>query len=313
MTSTITSAIITPVYSRSEFLNDIKKIANATNAAYSESSTVAVLNVFEDYFRNEVIIFRATDRPGDALNYRLFIHKNVDTLSMAKEGKLLDPEHQMLTPLEIWCSLYQNEPQQWCDFDANAGLVKTWLHLVALRPVKELLTAPGIPSTLQSHLPTLQGLGFNMVWFVSVDYHKNTLNIYFLVQGDLSKDQADQITGLAGSEPPTKTEFEDIQKLIDPRGYFVAVTMRYPEATIPRVAFYALNLLPDQVPIKEGPLRQFLDVCPSYDERPAAVLAWSFGQGGDTYKKLELGYAGEFGDSMRATAMRAAECFAQGN
>jgi 4-hydroxyphenylpyruvate 3-dimethylallyltransferase len=309
MASTM-SEKIPPVYSRSRLLNDIKTTANAIKAPYSESSTIQVLNVLENCFREGVIIFRATDRPGDALNYRVYIHKNMDTLSMAKEGNLLDPKHQMLIPLEIWCALYNNSPQQWCDFDANAGLVKTWLHLMTLRPIDELLTAPGIPSNFKSHLPNFQSLGLNLVWFVAVDYHRNTLNIYFLVQGVLTKEQAARLTNLVGSPPPSDAEFEDIKKLIDQRGYFFAVTMRYPEAAIARVAFYALNLTPDQLPITEGRLRTFLDVSPIYDARPAAVYSWSFAKGGETYKKLELGYSGEFGDSMRATAIRAAECFA---
>ncbi|KAJ5747315.1 secondary metabolism biosynthetic enzyme [Penicillium nucicola] len=310
MTSTVTSVTTAPPgYSRSRFLDDIKKTAKAINASYSESSVAIVLDTFQDFFLDEVIIFRTTDRPRDALNYRLFIDKNADTISMAKKANLLDSNHTMIVPLEIWCAVYGSEHQQWCDFDANAGLAKTWLHFMTPRPVAELLMVPGISFSLRSHLPTFQNLNLNMVWFVSVDYHKSTLNIYFMVPGALFREHATRLTGLAASSPLSEAEFEDMQKYMNPHGYLFTVTLRYPEATIPRVAFYALNLVPDQVKIDDGPLREFLDVCPSYDARPAAALAWSFGPGGDRYKKLELGYANGFGELMRVTAGRAAECF----
>jgi hypothetical protein len=88
---------------------------------------------------------------------------------------------------------------------------------------------------------------------------------------------------------------------MNPQGSVFAVTMRYPGATIPRVAFHALGLLPGQVPIKVERLRTSLDICPSYDVCPMAIFSWSFGQGGKTYHKLELGYTGESGEMLRAT------------
>ena len=55
--------------------------------------------------------------------------------------------------------------------------------------------------------------------------------------------------------------------------------MKDPEGLISRVAFYALDLALEKVPVKAGRLRDFLDVVLVYDARPAANYSWSFGSG----------------------------------
>jgi len=88
---------------------------------------------------------------------------------------------------------------------------------------------------------------------------------------------------------------------MSPKGFLFAVIMKYPEGLISRVAFYALDLALEKVPVQAGRLRDFLDVVPVYDARPAANYSWSFGRGGKKYNKLEVGYTGEFGDLVGRT------------
>lgn len=70
-----------------------------------------------------------------------------------------------------------------------------------------------------------------------------------------------------------------MQRLMSPRGFLFVVTMKYPEGLISRVAFYALDLALEKVPVQAGRLRDFLDVAPVYDARPAANYSWPFGRG----------------------------------
>ena len=159
----------------------------------------------------------------------------------------------------------------------------------SLKPVSGLLSAPDIPAVIQAHVPTFYKLGLNIVWFTCADYHAHSANVYFIVPGIVAKDQAAQLAELAGSPPPTDEEFEDMQQLMSPKGFLFAVTMKYPEGLISRVAFYALDLALEKVPVQAGRLRDFLMWFRCMMLVRLLII----------HGRSEVGYTGEFGDLVR--------------
>ncbi|KAL1846608.1 hypothetical protein Daus18300_014199 [Diaporthe australafricana] len=104
----------------------------------------------------EAFVCKFYDSPADALNYRFYERKNIDTITPAIEAGLLDPAHPLLPLLKVWGSLYDDNAEQSCDFCANKGLVKCWPYFGSLKPTEEILETSGIPSTITQHKGLLQ-------------------------------------------------------------------------------------------------------------------------------------------------------------
>ena len=286
-------------FSSSKFLDDFKRTADAIDAPYSEPAIAAVLKVFEECLQEGAVIWRTTNRPLDALNYRFYLRRRLDTISIATKAGILESENPMARLVTGWSSLYNGETEQWCDFDPKTGLAKTWVNLKGRRPVDDVLNVPEVPISVRAHGPMFHSLGLKLVRFLAVDYHGSTMNLYFTAPGPVSKLQAAQYTDLAGSSPPTDQEFEDMSTFLNPLGFAFAVTMEYKTGKITRVAFYALILPPGKQPTVNDRVLKFFSEAPSYDQERTRNVAWSYGSGGSKYMKAESSYVGELATLLR--------------
>jgi len=287
-------------FSPSKFLDDISKTTSALGAPYSEATTRKVLETFPHSFNDGAVLWRATDRKGDSLNYRFYERRPIDTVAIAIKAGLLTADDAIMADLvTTWSLLYNGTPEQSCDFDAETGLVKTWVFLKGLRPLDDILNAPGVPDSLRFHQATFHSLGLNTVRHVAVDYPKSTVNLYFRARGPVSQYQATKFNALAGANPPSAAEFEEMVSHLNPRGFTFSVTLKLSTGTIERVGYYALKLPVGIFPDISDTLKTFFAVAPSYDPEEMNAIAWSFGKGNKKYVKAERSYCGRLVSLMR--------------
>lgn len=301
-TSTMTITHAATAFSQEGFLNDIRKTAAAINAPYSEPAVREVLKAFEECFAEDAVLWRTTNRPNDKLNYRISARGRLDTVAVAVKAGFIKPDNQLARLINSWSSLYGGDTEHWCDFDAAmAGIAKTWVDLKDQRPLDDILNADQVPDAVRAHGSTLHSLGLETVRFVAVDYHGNSMNLYFGAPGPITRDQAAKFVNLVQCPPPTEQEFQDMRTYLNPEGYPFAVTIDHTTGTIRRVAFYAINLPEQKMPMTVNDrMLKFFDVAPSYDLEPCRIVAWSFGLGGSKYLKAESSYLGEVGTLLRS-------------
>ncbi|KAF7877318.1 hypothetical protein EAF04_001001 [Stromatinia cepivora] len=284
-------------FDQSRFLDDIRNLSAAIKAPYSEPTTIKVLSVFSHSFHNDVVLWRITDRPGDALNYRFYSRKPIDTVSIASSAGLLSPDivNTLGKLVTSWSSLYDGTPEESCDFDAEKGLVKAWVYMGGMRPLDDILGAEGVPESVRQHEERFKELRLEKVRHVAVDYQKQTVNLYFRAQGPISLQQATSFNALAGAEPPSQSQFVEMNEFLNAVGYTFAVTIRIDSGEIERVGYYALKL-PERSakkwPVINAQLERFVQFAPSYDREEMNAVAWSFG-GEKRYIKFERSYCGE--------------------
>jgi len=279
-------------FSPAQFLCDVKVTAGVIGAGYSESMTRTVLSAYADSFRDGAVLWRTTDRPGDALNYRFYERRPTDSVGTAIRAGLLDPKHHMTGLISSWSSLYGGASTELCDFDAQHGLVKTWVYLGGQRPVERVLSAPGVPRSLRGHERRFRAMGLSSVRHVAVDYHSNTANLYFRTAGKITWDQSVQLVSLANGKPPGPVLFSDMERFTSPDGYTFSVTMAVGNGEIQRVGFYALKLPAGRFPAVGARLATFFRCAPSRDDEEMNAVAWSFGPDGKDYIKAERSYCG---------------------
>ena len=293
-------------FSSTRFVQDAKDLAKSLGAPYSEPAINEVLEVFAECFKNSVVVWRATNRLGDALNYRVFLRHKSDTVAIATTAGYLKPFDPLVKLVESCSLLFNGESEQWCDFDASvAGLTKTWINLRGTRCVDDVLSASAMPCSIRAHGPSFHGLGLDSVTFIAADYSGGTINLYFPAPGPISQDQAARYTNLARSPPPTDGEFQDMLQVLYPKHYHFAVTMDFFTGKITRVAFYALDLPASQAPTMDDRIVKFFDNATFYDKHQTRIVAWSYGLGGSKYMKVESSYTGELstlGTFVEATA-----------
>ena len=297
-------AVIDPpaAFSSEKFLYDFKRTSDALGAPYSEPAILTTLKVFKECFDEAVVILRTTNRPGDPLNYRFYLRRRLDTISIAAEAGMIKADDPIARLLTSWSSLNNGETWQWCDFDPETGLGKTWVNLRGRQPLDHILNAPEVPLSVRAHGPTFHSLGLDTVIFVAGDYHGSTINLYFAAPGPVTKTQAAQYASLAGCSPPTDQEFEDMRDFLNPQSYTFAVTMEYKTGRVTRVAFYAVRLPPQKSPTVDDRITKFFSETPSYDQEQTRFVAWSYGKGDKKYMKAETSYVGEWAALLRDNA-----------
>jgi 4-hydroxyphenylpyruvate 3-dimethylallyltransferase len=279
-------------FSPAQFLRDMKVTADAIGAAYSEPVTRTVLGAYAGGFRAGAVLWRTTDRPSDALNYRFYERRPTDSIGTAIRAGLLDPNNTMTGLISSWSSLYGGTSTELCDFDAEHGIAKTWVYLGGMRPVEHVLGAPGVPWALRRHERRFRALGLACVRHVAVDYRGNTANLYFRTSGKITRDQSERFVSLANGKRPGPSLFSEMERFTPPDGYTFSVTMAVGNGDIQRVGFYALKLPAGRLPTIGQRLATFFQSAPSRDDEEMNAIAWSFGPDGKDYIKAERSYCG---------------------
>lgn len=287
------------VFSPERFLEDTKQTAAAIGAPFSESATKAVLEAYAQSFKDGAVLWRATNRPGDALNFRFYERRPIDTVAIAVKAGFIEKDNILGTLITSWSSLYDGTPEQSCDFDAGTGLTKAWVYMGGMRPVDDILNAESVPETLRQHGPAFHSLGLELVRHVAVDYHSGTVNVYFRAPGPITEEQAAKFVALADCPPLPTAEVQEMRKFLNPTGFTFAVTIKLSTGAISRVGFYALKLPIGTFPEIGSRLATFFSSAPSYDAEEMNAIAWSFGSGGKKYIKAERSYCGRLVPLLR--------------
>ena len=140
----------------SQFLEDIRKTSAAIGAPFSESTTRKVLNTFTEQFRDGGIVLRTSNQPTAKLDYRFFMRRKTDVLALAEREGFIERGDPLNDLIASWSTLYGGIPEASCDFEASRGLAKVWLFFGAIRPLDEILGAPGLPESIRRHGPCSQ-------------------------------------------------------------------------------------------------------------------------------------------------------------
>lgn len=286
-------------HSPERFLEDIRTTAAAIDAPFSESVNRAALDAYMDGFATGAVLWRTTDRPGDALNYRFYARKRYDTIATAVDAGLLPAGNPLASLVISWSALYGGIPEQSCDFDAGRGLVKTWVYLGGTKPLDDVLGADGVPDTIRQHGPLFHNLGLDHCRHVAVDYTGDTVNLYFRARGPLSDEQCAEFTKMVRTAPPAEQLAAEMRQYLSRNAYTFSVTVSLDTGVLERVGFYALKLPEGEFPTIGERLTRFYEMAPSYDPDTANAIAWSFGEGGKSYIKGERSCYGDLVSLMR--------------
>ncbi|MFE3203699.1 aromatic prenyltransferase [Embleya sp. NPDC059237] len=278
-------------FSPSRFLADIETTADLLGADYCAPMTRRVLDVFEESFHRGAVLWRTTDRPGGALNYRFYERRPVDTVHIAERAGFIPARSPATGLIRAWSALYAGS-RELCDFDSAQGLVKTWVYLDGRRPLEEVLGPREIPDSIRRHESRFCELGLTVVRNVAVDYQQGTANLYFRTAEGIDAKSTKRLLALSGSAGPDARTFADMRAFTAPGGYTFSVTLRIDTGRIERVGIYALRLPVGRFPHIAGRLATFFDRVPSHDEAEMNAVAWSFGAGNRRYMKAERSYCG---------------------
>ncbi|MGW6945364.1 aromatic prenyltransferase [Streptomyces xanthophaeus] len=292
---------MTTRFAPARFLADTRATARAIGAAYCPDTTRRMVDTFAAGFHDGAVLWRTTSKPAGALNYRFYERRPSATVAIATRAGLLEPADPVARLIEVWSGLYADSTEL-CDFDAATGLVKTWVFLGGMRPLTDILAAPGVPEGIRRHEAAFRQLGLVWVRHVAVDYQHQSVKLYFRTAEGFSPAQAEQFLALTGAGLPKASVMQDMQEFTAPTGYTFSVTMTAATGRIQRVGFYALKLPVGRFPAIGDRLEHFFRAAPSHDDEEMNAIAWSFGAGDEQYLKAERSYCGRLVELMQQWA-----------
>lgn len=287
-------------FSRTVFKQDVSRLCAILTADYKEDVVDKIIDTYHENFNRGAVLWKATNRQEDGIALRFYERKKVDVIGPAIKNGLLTDHHTLIPLVSSWANLYSNAITS-CDFDPAKGLNKTWVWLGGRRPLKEILNAPHVPKAVRDLEAKFKGLNLTTVRHAAVDWRSLTINIYFWVPKLLTLSVANSLINLAKSGPIDEEELADIQPFLRPHGFTFATTIEAETGEFKRVAFYALQLDNNNLPVVGDRLDRFFKDGTSYDKHDLNIVAWSFGRGengSSNYIKGERSYCGDLEDVL---------------
>ncbi|KAL3423547.1 hypothetical protein PVAG01_05294 [Phlyctema vagabunda] len=288
------------LFSAPRFLEELEQGSASMGAPYSEKSTKTVLDAFGHKFSEGAIQLIATSRPGEPIIYRLLMRKPADTIDIAVGAGLLASDNAIAPIVQSVKSLWEVAYEQ-CDFSSDGGLVGSFVYLGPLRKLDEVLEAPLMPEGVKKQAPVFHELGLELVQVVYFDYVKNTITLYFIASGPLTKETAAKFTGLAGAAPPTDFLYDEMSILLGANDFFFTVTMEIDTGIVSRVDFYMIfpiELPGGRLPEVGARLTDFWDF-PYYEEEEMDILCWCYSRHAEPFIQAERAYCGDLRTLLR--------------
>ncbi|KAL8938255.1 MAG: hypothetical protein Q9216_003995 [Gyalolechia sp. 2 TL-2023] len=283
-------------FNGASFLKDVENTCKAIDAPFSLSTTEAVVAAYSQNFREGALFWRTTDRPGDGLNFCFYERRPVEVLRIAEDAKLLEPNHPLSVLMDAWAMPWGKEgsmvPEQSCDFDAEKGLVKSLVCMGGLRPLDDILSRGNVPPSVSQRRDSFHKLGLDRLRHVAIDFELGAVNLYFRVKRPISELLAREMVELAGYHSLTSSDLADMPNFLPPQSFTFVVTIGVGSGEIQRVAFYALGLLPHDLPEVGNRLRTCLSEASSHDAKEYVAVAWVFGACKNKYTMAEKSYCG---------------------
>jgi 4-hydroxyphenylpyruvate 3-dimethylallyltransferase len=289
------------------FLADIEATSAALGAPFSRATTEKCLDVFARGFTDGAIVWKTTEKPGGRLFYRFFARSSYDTIASALDNDLLAGETPATALARGWTVLFGEAATQSCDFDAAAGLAKTWIWLGGMHSATDVLDQGFVPHTLRRLLPTFHRAGLDYIRFAGVDHHSDQINLYFRARGPITDGQCATILGILDTAPPQTPLMDEMRRYL-PQDFCVAITVSLSTGTPRRACFYALDVPQDRMQAIPARIAQFFNAAPSHDRQTVHVIGWSFGPNAGTYVKAEKSYSGDM-----ASVLATCDCYFSGS
>lgn len=177
-------------FSADQFLEELQRGSEALEAEYSEDITKAILSAYGDNFAKGVVQLHGTTS-GEALIYRCYPPQPIDSIGIAVKAGLFDPKNPSVDLVRSWVDLYP-EAYEMPDFACDTGLARAFIFFGVnaqggLRPLDEILGAPGVPAYIREKRDFLMENGLAIVQAAHVDFRTQqvcrTLSSFFLSLG----------------------------------------------------------------------------------------------------------------------------------
>lgn len=167
-----------------------------------------------------------------------------------------------------------------------------------LRPFGEIIDVDDAPVGVMRHEQIFKDLNLNFVRHIAVDFHSNTVDLYFRASDPLSKQRALNFVDLVGHSRISESDYAEMEQWFSPDGFTFAVTISVSSGLIDRVAFYVMGLPKDAYPdIGHRTTKNSIE-SPNHDADNFTAVAWSYRRGKNM--EVERSYWGQVVPLLRA-------------
>lgn len=263
----------------SQFLEDLDSGSSSVGAPYSEAVVKEVIAAYGECFHDSAVQLRCGNAPGRPLMFRVMFAIPTDTLEIALNNGWVaegDPMVAFHKALKQQCPGIIDQPEVLVD----TGFKAVWQFLGDLCSLDHILATPGLSDGVKANKEHFLALGLTTVPITHLGYRQKTIDLYFLSQGGLTKDQLTRTIALAGEPEPSDEVFNQLRGLLLDAPHYCTVVMEFDTGKVLRVEYHFLFpiKLPDELEIPDlgERLETFWEI-PSYEYEDMDILSFCFG------------------------------------
>lgn len=262
-----------------EFIEDLEKGAADIGSPFSEAVVRDIINAFGESIHEAALQIRTGDKSGLPIVFRLLFGIPLDAVDVAlKQGWVdeRDPMVDIHRSLKMLAPTTIDQPE----FTIGGGFDAMFLNLVKLTPITQLLASPALPACVKAKQSTFDALGLSEVIVCHLEYKKNRIGFYFLLNGPLTKEKLTREVALAGAPEPSDEVYHDLTGVLLDSPYYLTVVLDCDTGDVVRIEYHLFFpiKLPDEMRIPEvgERLTSFWDI-PSHEYEEMDILAYGFG------------------------------------
>lgn len=262
-----------------EFIDDLEKGSAEIGSPFSQAVVSSVINAFGESIHESALQIRTGDKPGLPIVFRLLFGIPMDALDVAlKQGWVYegDPMVDIHRSLKNLCPTEIDQPE----FNISRGFDAMFLNLVRLYPIDHLFSSPAIPDCIKAKKPVFDDMGLSEVIVCHLEYKKNRIGFYFLLNGPLTKENLTREVALAGAPEPSDAVYHDLTGLLLQSPYYLTVVLDCDTGDIVRIEYHLFFpvKLPDEMRIPDvgERLTAFWDI-PTHEYEEMDILTYGFG------------------------------------
>lgn len=262
-----------------QFLEDLEAGSANLEAPYAENVVKEVIEAFGEAFHDSAVQIRGGYNANVPLMFRVLFAIPADILDIALKHGWVNEDNPMVhlhRSISQECPRSLDEPE----FTVDNGFEGVWKFLGGTFHVDKILAIPGLTEGIRANKQRFIDLNLTNVPVMHLHYRENTVSLYFLARGPLTKEHLTEVVALAGAPEPSDAVYQNIIGVLLDASYYCTIVMDYESGKILRIEYHLLFpvKLPDEMEIPNvgERLEKFWDV-PSYELEDMDILSFCFG------------------------------------
>lgn len=171
-------------------------------APFNQDTVKAIIEAYGEAFHDSAIQIRCGSRANVPLVFRGLFAVPIDALGLALKHQWVredDPLVRLNRSLDKECPDSLDEPE----FFVDTGFDAVFKILGDIYTVDQILATPDMSDSIRARLQQFKDFGLTHIPAIHLSFGERTVDLFFFMQGPLSKEHLTEVVAMAGAPEPS--------------------------------------------------------------------------------------------------------------